>query len=902
MSAVADGRGARPVVGRSSGRLRAARADWRLALRLGRRDAWRHRGRSLLVLVMVALPVAAVTLADTVFATQDVSGGEALERRLGTADALVTLEASATRAWQLPDPDDGSWTSSRRRMDAASMEDALAVLGPAASLGGTRPSTELEDGTLRVRTDDGLVYVWSTSADWSDHLTDGLATLEAGRLPATAQEAAISPGLAEAHGFAVGDTLAMRDGSTVTVVGLAEPSTQTAAGETLLLGPGAALPTYGTRSYLVGGGPVSWKDVLALNRIGVTAASRAVLVDPPSDSQLPPGVQRGQSGVSGSTLTVIVLVVVMVLLEVVLLAGPAFAVGARRQARTLALLAVAGGTPRQARRVVLGTAVVLGSVAAVGGALIGVLLTAAALPVLQLFSSQRFGPFQVEPLHLLPVALFGLLSAVLAAVVPAWSASRASTVAVLGGRRGDVRTGRRAPLVGALLLAAGVGAAALGASRGSDGGEVPIAFCAVLTVLGMVLLVPLVVGLVARGARRLPLPLRFAVRDAARHRTRTAPAVAAVAATVAGVVTLGIAVTSDEAENRAGYAPQLAIGAMAVRGSSASTDWDALAAAVSDAAPDASVVRVLGPVGSFRGTTDLDVRMPGTGRVLSGYSSVFGGIVVADQVPAGLLELDDATLADADAALAEGGLLALTDAGVVPTADAARLTARSFARDDRGVLGRTTVPAAWSTFTGDYAPAQGVLSPEAAAALGLRTTTVGLLVTGDLAADADRVEEVVGGVDADATVVYEQGYRMPRETVIVQLVLAALGAVLMLGGTLTATFLALSDARPDLATLSAVGAAPRTRRAVAAGYALMIGLVGAVLGAVVGLVPGWAITFPLTSPSSYQLYGQAAEEPSHYFEVPWLLLGGVVLGLPLLVAGVVWLSARSRLPLVARLE
>ncbi len=49
-------------------------------------------------------------------------------------------------------------------------------------------------------------------------------------------------------------------------------------------------------------------------------------------------------------------------------------------------------------------------------------------------------------------------------------------------------------------------------------------------------------------------------------------------------------------------------------------------------------------------------------------------------------------------------------------------------------------------------------------------------------------------------------------------------AVLMLGGTLTATFLALSDARPDLATLSAVGASPRMRRGVAASYALVVGL------------------------------------------------------------------------------
>ena len=87
----------------------------------------------------------------------------------------------------------------------------------------------------------------------------------------------------------------------------------------------------------------------------------------------------------------------------------------------------------------------------------------------------------------------------------------------------------------------------------------------------------------------------------------------------------------------------------------------------------------------------------------------------------------------------------------------------------------------------------------------------------------------------------ERGYQRRDEIVILLLVLVTLGGVLMLGGTLTATFLALSDARPDLATLSAVGAAPRSRRRVAASYALVVGFVGAVLGAAVGFIPGVAI-------------------------------------------------------------
>ena len=132
--------------------------------------------------------------------------------------------------------------------------------------------------------------------------------------------------------------------------------------------------------------------------------------------------------------------------------------------------------------------------------------------------------------------------------------------------------------------------------------------------------------------------------------------------------------------------------------------------------------------------------------------------------------------------------------------------------------------------------------------VGLEVVTTSLRLTGDLDPAAEtRIKEGVQGA-ADGTYLYvERGYQRPDEALIILLVLGALGGVLMLGGTLTATFLALSDARPDLATLSAVGAAPRTRRRVAAAYALVIGFVGAILGAAVGFIPGIAISRPLTS-------------------------------------------------------
>jgi putative ABC transport system permease protein len=194
-------------------------------------------------------------------------------------------------------------------------------------------------------------------------------------------------------------------------------------------------------------------------------------------------------------------------------------------------------------------------------------------------------------------------------------------------------------------------------------------------------------------------------------------------------------------------------------------------------------------------------------------------------------------------------------------------------------------------------PVLGVLSPPVARALHVRVQTVGLLLTGDTLSTTQNgdLQQVLSGMDGGAYLYTERGYQVSGTQKVVLWILFALAGVLMLGGTLTATFLALSDARPDLATLSAVGASPRMRRAVAAAYAVSVGVVGAVLGAAVGFVPGIAVSYPLT-----RSYGPPG--PSHYLSIPWLEIVAVVVALPLLTAVLVGLVARSRLPLVARLD
>ena len=49
------------------------RQTWRLALRLARRDARSHKGRSLLIMIMVVAPVLLVGTFATWFATTEVS-------------------------------------------------------------------------------------------------------------------------------------------------------------------------------------------------------------------------------------------------------------------------------------------------------------------------------------------------------------------------------------------------------------------------------------------------------------------------------------------------------------------------------------------------------------------------------------------------------------------------------------------------------------------------------------------------------------------------------------------------------------------------------------------------------------------------------------------------------------
>ncbi|UMG94047.1 FtsX-like permease family protein [Nocardioides sp. TF02-7] len=448
--------------------------------------------------------------------------------------------------------------------------------------------------------------------------------------------------------------------------------------------------------------------------------------------------------------------------------------------------------PRQARRTVLASGVVVGAVGGVVGVALGVLVGRLALPLAQRLDDTAFGPFEVPWPLLALVAGFGLVSAVLAAIVPAYSASRQDVVAVLGGRRGEGRPSHRSPVLGAVLLLVGIGAATAGALQRGPGAPL-IAGAAIVAVVGMILLVPVTVTAVGRMADRLPLALRFAARDAARHRTRTVPAVAAVGATVAGVVALGIAVSSQEAGDERGYAAQLPDGWASVAVMETAAAEDDVAEVLSDRLPGAELHPVTGLASTDDRWTDLLFRTDGEQLAFAYWGSVGTAHVVAPDVPP-YVALAAGDQERAEEMLAAGGVVLLRGADdAAPAVEVDEVTVVAERYDDAGqVAGRTRAdrPAVVVAVEEPMPPIASLVAPALVEQLRVPTTTTALVTPGPVSEDAETdLTEAFAALPTAGYFYVERGYVPDPAVRIAQWVLAALGAVLMLGGTLTATFL-----------------------------------------------------------------------------------------------------------------
>ncbi|MEU7063987.1 FtsX-like permease family protein [Streptomyces sp. NPDC046161] len=904
---------------------------------------------------MIALPIVGVSAVDLTWRSSELSVEQTLSRQIGAADAKLTDTSYDAGLYQNPTGDRYEPVGGYRDYDPskAKPEDVpvTAVLPPGAQV------VQDSHGSAKVRTTHGLLVTELREVDTASPLVEGLFTLKRGRLPSAAGEVMATDTFLEESGFFVGSELTPRGAArSYRIVGAYElPSaldrTQVIAPPGTLLGPldraltgagGQGLSVDDSFLVKVGGEGFTWNMVRAANAKGMLAVSRTVKLHPPADSEVPLYAQQraensGDDYNGASTkaveLTVLATVVGLALLEVCLLAGPAFAVGARRSARQLGLVGANGGDRRHIRAIVLSGGLVLGAASAVVGTALGVALTLGLRPVLEEYLGLRWGGFEVRPLELLAVALVAVLTGLLAAVVPAVTASRQTVLASLTGRRGVRRANRILPLIGLVAVAAGAALALYGAV--SDMGTVVVAGGSALAELGVVALTPTLVGLFGRAGRWLPLSPRLALRDAVRNRGRTAPAVAAVLAAVAGTVAVATYQHSTELQARHEYVASLPAGAGMLTNTEDDRYKDVPAARQALAkefslAVRADVDRVVvgkpscGSYSTEPGCGRLEIVTPPENRCPLYESKNGMSDFTMDQVRAlrrdwrckerQFMQPRDTVVADekllAVLGVNDPGAVAALRSGQAVSFDrrnskAGKITLRVITDDARG--SGTPGPGGEPKGVDKVFPAyqapdtvtgygiEVVLPPGAVKAAGMGTAPFGTYFTlADKPTSAQR-QALTGAIDrigVDALVKIEEGYQGRDSLEILALTIFA--GLVTIGAAGIATGLAQADAEADLKTLAAVGAPPRVRRTLSGFQCGVVALMGVALGTAAGLLPAAGLRLTerraLAGLIAHSGSDQAVYAP---FAVPWATLGGLLILVPLGAAVLAALVTKS---------
>lgn len=913
---------------------------WRVGARMARRQVMRTKLSSLLVVVLIALPIGAMS-AFAVFSASSVP----------TAAERVTVELGRTQAWIAPGgvpgaglwqaPTEPTWTG--YPMDGgtiSSPREGSAPTDPTATLpAGTRTIETTEGGRVRVRSADGVALLTaSTGAVWDVSLT-GRFTLVDGRRPTAGAEAMVSPATLERLGLRLGDDLALADGGqryrVVGTLGAARVGDDD---------PYVFLPADASTAQAVGGGerrwylpdtPLSWADVEDLNDAGVVALSREVVLDPPTIVRPEASFANQADQQTLSLLITIAIGGAFGGYVVVMLAGAAFAVTARRQQRALAIAAGVGASRRDLFRIVVLQGTVLGTVGGLAGTAAGVGIGIGVVNAIDDGSGVRPWGVHLPWSVLAGIAAFAVLVGTLSALLPARSVARSDAIGALRGARRPQRPTAARPLWGSVMLIAGVSLtlaaalwlASLSVADAQISGDSPlrtvpvwgIVLGPILAQAGILVSSRWLLWTASRALSRLGTAARIASRDAAANAARTIPAFAAIGATVfLGVFTAATSAMSAESSARTWYYPSPAGSAwIEVRpldqGSGpmpVELDDAQLTAAMASAqelattAGARSTATVLRPPTPWRYVDVTDVPADATATIgvlpadqlrdatdsvsASGYIGDPGNnlAVVADDEIATALGITlsateraryrDGAVIVADARYARNGSVEI---GTWPLTDYYDGSAPSNVWKRTEAEGAASAPLRTETRSAivvDAPPQQIALavSPQTAAELALDAHATGLIAAFDEPLDAaatDRLMSLSQVAGTPDAVVYASVSQGPPSPLSWLLPLGVTVAVLVVGASAVALGLARFERRPDDATLAAVGGTPSLRRRIGFWQALIIAGFGALTGAVTGILP--AIGTSIQSAGSQRLT-----------DVPWWGLIAAVVLLPLAIA------------------
>ena len=882
-------------------RHRSMTSRLRPAMRMAWRDIRHAPGRSALVVLLIALPIFALSAADVLTRTMQLTTAEQVDRELGNAQAAIDAPPSKESS---PTEQDPSGTNSGGPAGSPAKIKHPAAITPSYLLAHLPPGSRLiatVNAQWTITTRYGITTTGVFDTDYADPALARLTTQVSGRPPTRPGEVALTTALAHRIGRTVGQSVVdTTTKQSYTVVGLVTPRYDP-TDKVAYLAPGAltdaiAMPGSIERDYFVAGtSPVTWPMILTLNRVGVVVTSRWVAAHPPARADVPYySSQNFGTSSSSSGLTTLGLLGGMVVLEIVLLAGPAFTVGARRMRRTLGLIGAVGGSRHDLRNVVLAGGALLGLAAGIVGSVLGISVGLALVPAYAHWQNRVPGPTSLRPLELGGLVVASVATGLLAAWLPARHAARTDILASLRGRRGTVRTKRIVPVFGAITAALGA-VIAIGGST-TTGNQTILLAGVVLAELGVIACTPALIAGVGSIARWLPLAGRIALRDTVRNRSASASAVAAIMAAVTGAVTVSILVASIDQRDRAGYHQSLPMhygyvdlddGINLIGGTTTVDVVTALRAAV----PGHTVVVILGVRYSFTPSSAVISASPVYPRArVAGY----GGSMNWPQLVA-----DDGTELAAIAGHATPDGVAALRAGKAVVFDPA-LIDHGFLTVERSTISSNGVASKNSRHriaavlvSSSYPRFDAVLPPAVMAAWKIPVATSGVLVAGaspptnkELQAAQAALSRL--GISGGLTV--ENGYQAQYRVGL----LALLGAAgfIALAAAMIATMLATVDSRPDLETLGAIGAGPRVRRRLSAARAAVTTGIGCGLGVACGFVAALGYIEAQNTVSAREQ--NLSRLP---IAIPWWPnILGVLIVLPLLAAAGGFLFSRSRLP------
>jgi putative ABC transport system permease protein len=333
-----------------------------------------------------------------------------------------------------------------------------------------------------------------------------LLSLVSGQYPAAAGQTAVTSGVAADFRLRIGSDWTVV-GQTWKVTGIVE-NPQSLLDEFALVAPGQVVrPDTATVLFDAAGGSAS-----SLNGINITTAQTVA----------------NTAVFNPETISIAAIVLGMLLIALVGVGG--FTVLAQRRLRAIGMLAAQGATERHIRLVVWANGAATGVVGALAGFVLGFLAWLAYRPQAENSAHHRMGTFQL-PWTVIGISMaLAVIATCFAASRPAKAIARTPIVAALAGRPPAPRkTGRLAVPVGlGFLLVAFILLGMAGASHGNGTGIRELGGGFVALVVAIVLLAPALLAVAAAAGRRAPVATRLALRDLARYRARSGPALAAI--------------------------------------------------------------------------------------------------------------------------------------------------------------------------------------------------------------------------------------------------------------------------------------------------------------------------------------------------------------------------------------